>query len=217
MRNNATDRRQELNDTLLQQAFRGQIVAGVDEVGRGCLAGPVVVGAVILPVNTRIAGVRDSKMLSAIQRTRLAKVIKRTALAIGLGWASHAEIDAYGLTRALCLGAERALAGLEHSFDAVVLDGKHNYLQNLYRSKSVIRADNLCLSVACASVVAKVARDNFMMHQHRLYPAFGFNRNVGYATPKHLQTLAAATSPIHRRRFAPVSRALLLFDQRGAT
>jgi ribonuclease HII len=205
--------RAELNDSMLADLVAAgyPMVAGVDEVGRGCLAGPVTAGAVILPAGTQIPGARDSKLLSISKRRHLAARIKSLALAVGIGWASHQEVDQHGLTAAVRLSAQRALENLGHSFDAVLLDGNHNYLHAFCHSRAIIKADNLCLSVACASIVAKVARDNYMAQLHRLYPRYGFDRNAGYATSHHLAALNDGLSPVHRRRFRPVMR----LDQLG--
>ncbi|MBW3538614.1 ribonuclease HII [Candidatus Parcubacteria bacterium] len=180
-------------------------VAGVDEVGRGSLAGPVVAAAVVLPPGVKLPGVRDSKLLPRRRRETLAVTIKRAAAAVGIGWASSAEIDRYGLTWAVRQSGRRALADLGLKYDAVILDGKHNYLKDHCHAQAIVAADRLCLSVAAASIVAKVARDNYMRRQHRLFPQFGFSENVGYGTPAHLGAIKAGLSPLHRRLFAPVA------------
>ncbi len=185
------------------------IVAGVDEVGRGCLAGPVVAAAVILPPRTLINGVNDSKLLTSSKRRRLAVYIKRRALAVGVGWASPKQIDDQGLTWALRRAAEQALVDLGINFDALQLDGHHNYLGNKYFVQTIIKGDALCQNIAAASIIAKVARDNYMIAQHRLYPDYGFNRHVGYGTPEHLAALKLGLTPLHRRRFAPVAKLAL--------
>lgn len=182
------------------------VIVGVDEVGRGCLAGPVTAAAVILAPETRVRGARDSKLLSPLQRHHLALTIKRRALAIGLGWASSAEIDEFGLTKAVQLSGLRALKSLGTGYDAVILDGNHNYLRDHCYAEAIIKADQTSLSVACASIVAKVARDRYMSLMHRLYPKYGFNRHKGYGTPEHQQALKYGLTPLHRRLFAPVAK-----------
>ncbi len=184
------------------------VIAGVDEVGRGCLAGPVVAAAVILPAEVKLRGVRDSKVLNLKQRQKLALDIKRQATAIGVGWASPSEVDARGLTWAVRASGLRALKSVG-GFDFVLLDGNHNYLTGHHQAKAIIKADGCCLSVAAASIIAKVARDNYMQLMHQLYPEFGFSTNVGYGTPEHLEALQLKLSPIHRRRFAPVAQVSL--------
>lgn len=198
--------KRNLNDKLIEAIIADgyELVAGVDEVGRGSLAGPVTAAAVILPRRIRLAGARDSKMLTAAKRQALAKQIKRRALAIGVGWASPAEIDQYGLTWAVTASARRALERLE-KFHAVLLDGKHNYLKDHCHSRVKVRADDRCLSVACASIIAKVARDRYMNLQHQLHPQYGWNSNVGYGTKAHIKAMQQGLSPLHRRRFVPVA------------
>ncbi|HSX47959.1 MAG TPA: ribonuclease HII [Candidatus Nanoarchaeia archaeon] len=195
-----------LNDKLIEaiRADGYDLVAGVDEVGRGCLAGPVTAAAVILPRGIRIAGARDSKLVPVKNRQELAGQIKRRALGVGVGWATSAEVDRYGLTWAVATSAKRALSQLER-FHAVLLDGKHNYLKDHCHSRVEIKADDRCLSVACASIVAKVARDRYMNLQHKLHPQYGWDSNVGYGTRAHIKAMQQGLSPLHRRRFMPVA------------
>lgn len=194
-----------LNDDLLAEwRGLGYVVAGVDEVGRGCLAGPVVAAAVILPAGVKIPGARDSKLLTPAQRKNLSKEIKQAALAIGIGWVRAEEVDEHGLTWAVTQSGRRALENLGVEYSAVLLDGNHNYLKDHCTSRAVIKADNLCLSVACASIVAKVARDRYMQTLHSLHPQYGWDTNAGYATKKHLAAIALGLTPYHRRLFAPV-------------
>lgn len=180
-------------------------IPGVDEVGRGCLAGPVVAAAVILPARLKLSGVTDSKLISPSKRRKLAITIKQSALAIGLGWVNAEQIDKYGLTWAVSQAAKRALADMAMSYDAVLLDGSHNYLGNDCFVQTVIRGDSHSLNIASASIIAKVARDNYMHAQHKIYPQYGFNNHVGYGTRQHLAALKYGLSPLHRRLFAPVS------------
>lgn len=183
-------------------------IVGMDEVGRGCLAGPVTVAAVILPDTTNLEGVRDSKLVSRLRRGPLAAAIKAQALAVGIGWADAREIDQLGLMAALGLAGGRALGDLDYAYGAVILDGSYNYLDTSVPVETITGADRCCLAVAAASIVAKVARDNYMHRAHQRYPAFGFNRHVGYGTAAHLESLATGVSPLHRASFAPVRRAL---------
>lgn len=180
-----------------------ELVAGVDEVGRGALAGPVVAAAVILPRGAKIPGVRDSKLLSRLQRQQLSIRIKALGSQIGLGWSSPLEVDVYGLSWAVQQSGLRALVALE-PVHAVLLDGNFNYLRNHYQTTTIIKGDNCCLNIAAASIVAKEARDRYMMRLHRLYPRYGFDTNVGYGTRRHLGGLKQGLSPLHRRSFAPV-------------
>ena len=184
------------------------LVVGIDEVGRGCWAGPVVAAAVILPPGTRkLAGVTDSKLLTHPRRVTLARLIKRHALAVGVGWVSAADIDAHGLTWAVRQSGLRALEHMRHPYDAVLLDGNHNYLRDHCYAQTIIKGDQLSLSIAAASVVAKVARDHYMKLQHRLFPDYDFAANKGYGTPRHAIAVRTALSPLHRRLFKPVQLA----------
>ncbi len=180
------------------------MVAGVDEVGRGCLAGPVVAAAVILSPKSLFPGLNDSKLLSPSQRLSLAIQIKRRATAVGIGWVASEQIDTHGLTWAVSQAAKTALANMNFNFDAVLLDGAHNYLADSCFVKTVVKGDAICTNIAAASVVAKVARDNYMHIQHYLYPDYGFDKHVGYGTAEHLAALQNGLSPLHRRLFKPV-------------
>jgi ribonuclease HII len=189
------------------------LVAGIDEVGRGCWAGPVVAAAVILSPRERLAGVTDSKLLSHDRRVKLARVIKRRALAVGIGWVAASDIDEHGLTWAVCQSGLRALKSMRHPFDAVLLDGNHNYLSDYCHSQTIIKGDQLSYSIAAASIVAKVARDHYMMLQHKLYPEYDFASNKGYGTPRHARAVESHLSPLHRRLFKPVQLAAAGFTE----
>jgi ribonuclease HII len=190
------------------------LVAGIDEVGRGCWAGPVVAAAVVLPDGIRLPGVHDSKLLSPDQRTASARLIKRRATAVGVGWVSVAEIDAHGLTWAVQQSGLRALYDLRYPYHAILLDGNHNYLKELFLSQAIIRGDQLSLQIAAASVVAKVARDQYMALQHQLYPQYDFASNKGYGTPRHALAVRDGLTPLHRRLFKPVQLAAAGFFER---
>jgi ribonuclease HII len=184
-----------------------QVVAGIDEVGRGAWAGPVTAAAVVLPGRCRLKGVRDSKLLTKLQRQHLAKHIKQQALAIGIGWSHHTEVDEAGLTKAVYISATRAL---RHTGEVgvIILDGNHNYLKDEYLSQAIIKADQSSLCVAAASVVAKVARDNYMELLSRLHPEYGFESNKGYGSKHHLAAIkSTGLCPYHRRRWRPVAQA----------
>ncbi len=185
-------------------------MVGMDEVGRGCLAGPLTVAAVVLPPTYSGGGIRDSKWLTSKQRMLLAGQIRKDAVAIGVGWASPGEIDENGLTRALGLAGGRALAGVP-SDAAIILDGNHNYLDDAYAVTMQVKADESCLAAAAASIIAKVARDRYMELLHRLHPSYGFSTNRGYGSVTHLATLLAqGPSPFHRRSFNPLKASLLV-------
>jgi ribonuclease HII len=179
------------------------IIVGVDEVGRGCLAGPVVAAAVALL--EPIPGLRDSKKLSKKQRETLDIVIREQALAIGIGWVDPGTIDISGITTAVKMAMEQAVAAITHEYDSVIVDGNYNYLPDNPKSQAVIRADDSVPAVSAASIVAKVARDNYMAEMAMTYPDYGFERHVGYGTAYHLQQLnVLGASDIHRISFEPL-------------
>lgn len=155
-----------------------KLVAGVDEVGRGAWAGPVAVCAVVTDLSEPPAGLTDSKMLSPARRTAMVDLITGWAAGIGYGEASHEEIDALGMTEALRRAARRALAALPVKPDAVILDGKHDYLGAPWPVRCEIKGDLSCVSVAAASVVAKVRRDAYMASLG--FEEYGFADNAGY-------------------------------------
>ncbi len=183
----------------------GLLVAGVDEVGRGPLAGPVVACAVIMPPQgRRIEGVADSKVLKRDERERLARLITRHALAISLGAASVREIDTINIYHASVLAIRRAIARLPMAPDHIIIDGKP--IRTLeYAHTAIVDGDATCYSIACASIVAKVTRDRLMASLARRYPAYFWERNAGYSTTAHLDALTAAgVTAHHRKSFAPV-------------
>jgi ribonuclease HII len=185
----------------LREAGRTRI-AGVDEVGRGSLAGPVVACAVIMPPEARaIPGVRDSKQLTARERVRLAALIRRRALALSLGAASAREIDRINIFQATVLAMRRALARLPVQPDHVLVDGRPLRALGLPHT-AVVHGDATVFSIACASIVAKVTRDRLMCALARRHPGYAWERNVGYATRAHLVGLdARGLAPHHRRSF----------------
>jgi ribonuclease HII len=184
-----------------------QVVAGLDEVGRGPIAGPVIAAAVVLPPEQQpIDGLRDSKLLSAKQRERLADEIRRAALAWALGGASVREIDRVNIRRAAALAMRRAVERLPQPPDYILLDG--NPLPELdWEHEAIVGGDNLCQTVSAASVLAKCARDRLMGLLAPRYPDFGWDHNMGYATQDHLAALAqSGPSPHHRMTFGPVAQ-----------
>lgn len=186
------------------------IVLGVDEVGRGCWAGPLVAGAVILPNQHTITSLRDSKKLSANQRTALDVQIRQQAVAIGLGWVLPAEVDEWGLTRAVQVAMERAVAEAGCKYDELIVDGNINYLVHLPNSRAIIRADDTVQAVSAASIVAKVARDAYMTTVGSQYPDYGFAQHVGYGTARHIEALQKlGVTNEHRRSYKPVQRFLV--------
>ena len=180
-----------------------RLVAGVDEVGRGCLAGPVVVGAVILPQGWLPDGLRDSKILKAPDRERLADEIVAHALAWAIAAVEPGVIDRINILQATLLAAEVAASRLSVRPDALLLDGALHLAGQSIHQRVVIDGDRLCASVAAASVVAKVARDRLMVDYDGQYPGYDLAHNKGYAAPEHRAGLRAlGTTPIHRLTFA---------------
>jgi ribonuclease HII len=180
---------------------------GIDEVGRGCWAGPVVAGAVIL--QRSIAGLKDSKKLSRLQREKLAEIIHTQARAVGIGWVSARELDDIGLTVAVRLAMQRALAHITASYDEIIIDGNYNFLADLTTARTVIKADDSIACVSAASIVAKVARDNYMREQALLYPEYGFDTHVGYGSARHLAMLQkSGICSLHRLSFKPIQTLL---------
>lgn len=190
----------------------GPLLAGVDEVGRGPLAGPVVACAVVMPPDRRaIAGVDDSKRLPEVERDRLAARIRDTALAIGLGAASVREIDTYNIYHASTRAIRRALRRLSVRPDHVVLDGNPIRTLEIVHT-AVVQGDSRCYSVACASIVAKVLRDGLMRRLAQRYPAYGWDRNAGYATAEHMTVLDSIGGTRHHRTSFRAKQLELLLD-----
>ncbi len=184
-------------------------IAGVDEAGRGAWAGPVYAAAVVLPLERPdlpevLAGVRDSKQLSPRQRETLSGVIRGVALGVGVGWAEVEEIDDLGILPATRLAMARAVGQLSGPVDALLID--YVRLPEVpLPQRSLPRADARCLSVAAASIIAKVERDRRMAELDREYPGYGFARHKGYGTLQHRRALQQlGPSPLHRRTWRPV-------------
>jgi ribonuclease HII len=183
-------------------------VAGVDEVGRGCLAGPVVAAAVVLDPQRHVPGLRDSKMLSAAQRERCYALITRRALAWAVGEAPVEEIDALNIHRASLVAMRRAVLALNPLPDLLLVDA-FRIPDLLIAQQGVVHGDARASSIAAASIVAKVTRDRLMCELHRQDDRYGFDRHKGYATREHLRAMAChGYSAVHRRTFRPPS----LFD-----
>jgi ribonuclease HII len=192
--------------TFLAQGYR--LVAGLDEAGRGAWAGPVYAAAVVLPLDLPdlsevLVGVADSKQLSPQRREALLPTIYEVALGVGVGWATAAEIDGWGIVGATCRAMERAILDLSPAPEALLLD--HIRLPKVsLPQQSLPKADQICLSVAAASIVAKVTRDRFMVALNERLPGYAFARHKGYGTVEHRTALARlGPSPVHRVSWAP--------------
>ena len=191
-------------------------VAGVDEVGRGPLAGPVVAAAVILPRGFNHPEIKDSKMLSAKQREKLAPIIQQAAECWSLGSIDLDGIDRLNILRASLTAMAHALHGLSPQADCALIDGNQQIPSEIFvesggkaayplYQKTIVKGDQLCLSIAAASIIAKVARDQMMVDFDKQYPEYGFAGHKGYGSAAHLAALRRyGPTPIHRRSFKPV-------------
>ncbi len=200
-------RHRGLPRTAEQQARAAgyQLVAGVDEVGRGALAGPVVAAAIILPPDRRVAHIVDSKCLNAAQREYLFDELLSQALACAVGIVAAHQIDALNIRQATLEAMRRAVAYLSPAPDFVLIDGNDTVSLQLPQ-RTVVDGDARCYCIAAASVIAKVYRDRLMAYLAHLYPGYGFERNRGYGTAEHLQALREhGPCFVHRRSFRPVA------------
>lgn len=214
-----TPRRPSLRFERSLQRAGFPVIAGMDEVGRGALAGPVSVGVVLIDASARSApaGVRDSKLLTPLARQRLVAPLRRWARASAVGHAQPAEIDAIGIIAALRLAGRRALAALPARPDLVILDGNHDWLSDPAQAglfamltdgppppvRTLIKADMTCSTVAAASVLAKVERDGILTGLHERFPQYGWADNKGYSAPEHLAALERlGPCELHRRSWA---------------
>ena len=197
------------------------MIVGIDEVGRGAWAGPLCVGAVCLGDDVSIEGLTDSKKLTPKKREKLAQDIKEKAAGVGLAWVSPNMIHQIGLSSALKLAAQRAVSQINAPYDQIIIDGTVNLLQGIFpQQRNIVqgqplkdveigtmkRADLLVPCVGAASIVAKVARDEYMKVMGKKFPGYGFEGHVGYGTAAHIRALEElGTSVIHRMSFAPMS------------
>jgi len=199
----------------LLEARGYQLIAGIDEVGRGALAGPVVAAAVILPRQVNVpwlAEVRDSKQLTPARRELLFHRIHEIAISIGIGAAPHYLVDKKGIIKATRLAMKKAIDQLSPPPQFLLID--YMYLPRVkLPQKGITNGDNLCLSIACASIIAKVARDQLMVAFDRTYPGYGLAQHKGYGTREHFACLSRlGPCPIHRRSFRPV-RDIMLYGR----
>jgi ribonuclease HII len=193
---------------LKGKSMEVSLVAGVDEVGRGPLAGAVVAAAVILPMGKRLRGVADSKTLTHLQRVKLDQMIREKALAFAIGRAEVAEIDTLNIFQAGLLAMQRAVLALSVAPERVLIDGLHCPILP-YPAEAIVAGDALIPVISAASIIAKVARDAEMCLLAEQYPEYGFAEHKGYGTKKHLQALKKyGACPIHRRSFKPVQEAI---------
>ncbi|HEU4748257.1 MAG TPA: ribonuclease HII [Gemmatimonadaceae bacterium] len=199
------------------RAEKGPLLAGVDEVGRGPIAGPVVACAVIMPPDTRaIAGVDDSKRLSHDQRVRLAAKIRERAVAFAIGAASVREIDRINIYQASVLAMRRALGRLGVTPHHVVIDGRAMRTLPVPHT-AVVHGDARCFSIACASILAKVTRDLLMTRLGRRYPHYIWDHNAGYTTKEHVAGLTSyGITPHHRKSFCRISDLILEIEHQSA-
>lgn len=189
----------EIENSLYSDGYR--VICGVDEAGRGPLAGPVCAAAVILPNGLEIPGLTDSKKLTDKKRRELFPIIKEQAVAYGIGFASHEEIDEINILQATYLAMERALAQLPVKPDIAMIDG--NRAKDFGMPvRTVVKGDSLSANIAAASVLAKVCRDDLMLELANQYPEYGFEVHKGYGTKAHYEALRQhGASPVHRKTF----------------
>lgn len=189
----------ELENQIYSQGYK--LVCGVDEAGRGPLAGPVYAAAVILPRDAVIPGLNDSKKLTERKREELFEPIKTAAISYGIAFATVEEIEELNILNATFLAMNRAIAQLEPQPELALIDGNRNSGIEL-NSQSVIKGDSLCADIAAASVLAKVSRDRYMLQMDELYPQYHFRQHKGYGTKLHYEALREyGPSPIHRLSF----------------
>ncbi|MDI9420447.1 MAG: ribonuclease HII [Firmicutes bacterium] len=199
----------DLERELLSKGFHR--IAGVDEAGRGPLAGPVVAAAVVMPTGAQITEIKDSKRLSARQRTRLYQEILEVGT-VGIGTATSGEIDKLNILQATFLAMRRAVTELakQIKIDYCIVDGNQPIPHLDIAQSEVVKADASCYLVAAASIIAKVYRDSLMEHYDRYYPQYGFAKHKGYPTKSHIEALGRyGPSPIHRHSFARVKGGLI--------
>ncbi len=187
---------------------RKTVIAGVDEAGRGPLAGPVVAAAVILPLRCRILGLRDSKQTTLHQRKELYRAIQAQAISIGVGIIDVATIDAINIHRATLLAMYRAVMQLTQKPTSILVDGLYPIPSLSMEQFPIPKGDETVPAISAASIIAKVTRDRMMIEYDKFYPEYGFGVHKGYGTPEHFKAIQVyGPSPIHRRSFSPLKGA----------
>ena len=187
---------------LRKQGYR--IIAGIDEAGRGPLAGPVVAASSILPENCQIEGLRDSKKLTEKKRDQLYGIISEKAISIGIGIVFEETIDQINILQATKMAMVKSVSKLECGPDFLLIDGNQN-LNSKIPQRAIIKGDALSASIASASIIAKVTRDRIMKHSHKMHPQYGFSKHKGYGTREHLENIIKfGPSKIHRKTFKGV-------------
>jgi len=195
-------------ETARKRGF--QFIAGLDEAGRGPLAGPVVAAAVVFPKTRSLKGIDDSKVLSAGQREKALSLLQRRALGVGIGIVEAGEIDRINILQASLKAMELAVQSLPLRPDFLLIDGLH-CLKLLVEQKAIPKGDRRCLSIAAASIVAKVTRDRLMVAYHQDYPEYNFAQHKGYGTREHLQAIQKyGCCPLHRQSFKKTHQLPLL-------
>lgn len=190
----------EIEKEYAEKGF--QVICGIDEAGRGPLAGPVCAAAVILPLGTEIEGLNDSKKLTEKKREALFPIIQEKAVAYGIGFASEQEIDEINILNATFLAMRRAVEAMNISSDLLLIDGNQKPKIGIGEEVTVVKGDMKSVSIAAASVLAKVSRDRYMLEQALKYPQYSFEKHKGYGTKLHYEKIAEfGVAPIHRRTF----------------
>lgn len=186
------------------------MIVGIDEVGRGCLAGPLLAAAVEFSDELVVVGLKDSKKLSKSRREKLVPVIESQATQYGIGWVWPEEINKIGLTESVRLAMQRAINQLIITNQTIIVDGNYNYLSHMAGASCLVKADDTVSEVSAASVLAKVARDQYMQEMSVKYPGYLFEKNVGYGTKNHMSAMESlGITPIHRTSFSPIKELLL--------
>lgn len=187
-----------------------EFIVGLDEAGRGSWAGPLVAAAIILPKNSNIKGVKDSKLLSVKKRGELSQKIRKQALDVGIGEVSPSEIDNLGLSKAGQLAFKRAIENLKKKPDFILVDAFLLSKEIKISSRSIIKGDTICYSIASASIVAKVFRDEIMINYSKKYPEYGFEKHKGYGTKTHQRNLKKhGITDIHRKSYKPIKKLMV--------